>query len=107
GAEGGGGGAELVGGEDPAEEQADVPAAEQVGGEADGRWHGGDPVQAVEDDEEAEAEKAGAVGVGEEQEGEAAQAVVPGEEPAAVEAVGEPAGDEGADDVEEADQGEE
>ena len=58
GAEGDRGRAELVGGQDPAEDAPDVLLAEDVGGQPHRRRHGGDPVEAVEDDEQAEAEEA-------------------------------------------------
>ena len=56
GADRGDGAAELVCGEDPAEDQADVLAAEVLDREGHGRWHGRHPVEPVEDDEEEQAD---------------------------------------------------
>ena len=49
-------GAEHVRAEDPAEDDADAVAAEDLGGQRDGRRDGRDPVEPVEDDEEDQAE---------------------------------------------------
>ena len=106
GAPGGDGGAELVGAEDPAEDDADVLASERLGRDRDRRRHGRDPVEPVEDDEGDQAEVRRADHEREDEQRQAAQAVVPEEQPARVVAIGEPARAEGADEVEDADHGE-
>ena len=46
--------AELVAGEDPAEQHAGFLRAERLAGQLDGGRHGGDPVEAVEHGEQAQ-----------------------------------------------------
>ena len=106
-APGGERGADLVGGEHPAEHDAGALAAERLAAERDGGRHGRHPVEAVEDDEhdQRRAPASEQRGVQDEQR-QAAQAVVPEQQPARVEAVGQPARGGRADDVEDADRGE-
>src|SRR5690606_18326341 len=104
-AESGHGGAQLVGGEDPAEDDGGV-RAEVVAADGEGGRDGGHPVEAVEDDEDPDA---GFGGGGEQRgqghEGQAAPEVVDHEQDAGIDPVGEPAGQDGAGDVEQADGG--
>jgi hypothetical protein len=79
--------------------------SEGLAGELHGRWDGGNPVQSVKDGEERQAvEREGAHW--QEEEGEAAQSVMPGQELAAVIPVRQPAGGNGADEVERSHEGE-
>jgi hypothetical protein len=94
-----------VRGEDPAEDDAGVLPPEDLGGQRDRRRQRRDPVEAVEDDEEDQAEVRRAEDVGQREEAQAAERVVPEEQDARVVAVGEPAGAGRADDVEHADDG--
>ena len=98
--------ADLVRGEDPAEDD-DPVRAEHLPAERGGRRHGGHPVQAVDDDED---EHAGLHRVGEQpgqhQQPDAPEEVVDRQQDPRVDLVGQRAGDDGADDVEDADQGE-
>src|SRR5207247_1160348 len=78
--------AQLVGGEDPAEDDPDALAPEAVGGERHRRRDGRDPVEPVEDGEGDE-RVARAERVGEGDDGEPAEGVVPGEQMPRIEAV--------------------
>ena len=64
----------------------------------------GNPVEAVEDDEEDQAEVLHPEGEGEQQQRQPAQPVVPEEQPPAVHPIRKPAGDGGPHHVEDADQ---
>ncbi len=105
GAEGCGGSTELVAGGDPSEDDGGVLVAEDLVGEFEGGGHGGDPVEAVEDGEDAQAFE-GEVGVGQVDEGDAADAVIDEQQFAAVVAVGEPTGGGGSDEIERSHSGE-
>src|SRR5262249_34325125 len=97
-------GPHLVRGEDPAEDHRAAFPAEDLVRQGHRRRHGGDPVQAVDEDEPEQAQPAGAERRGQHQQRDAAQAVVPQQQPARVDPVGEPAGGKCAGHVEDADQ---
>ena len=97
--------AELMGCEDPAEDKRGPRRAEGVGGELHGWGHGGDPIEAIKNGEEQERGGLEARG-GQVEERKTAQAVIDHQEDARVEAVGEPAGGDRADEVEAAHDGE-
>ena len=95
------GGADLVAGKNPAEHHAGLFPAEAIGGEFHRRRHGGDPVEAVEHREQRQAVER-EVGERQIEQRQPAQAVIPEQQPAIVEAVGQPAGTDGADEIEDA-----
>ena len=98
-------GADLVGGEDPAEDDGPVQP-EHLAAQGDGRRHGGHPVQAVDDDEHQHAGlHRGRQQPGQHQQTDAPEEVVAGQQDPRVDLVGERAGHDGAHDVEDADQG--
>src|SRR6266851_2836167 len=68
--------AELVGGEDPPVYDREILLSEDLARELDRRWHGGDPIEPVEDDEQDQAEVGATEDVREQQERQAAQAVI-------------------------------
>lgn len=95
-------GADLMRREHPAEHERTL-VAEDLTAKRDGRRYGRDPVEPVDDDEHDDArlhlrrEQAR-----QEEQAHPAQRVIRGQEDAWIHAVGEPAGEHGADDVEDA-----
>ena len=100
------GGTDLVGSENPAEDDRAV-LTEQLAAQGDRRRHRGNPVEPVDDDKDddrrlhrrRQQER-------QNEQSESAEGVVRGEQDARVEPVGQPAGRDGSDDVEDPDQGE-
>ena len=93
--------AQLMAGKDPAEHQVGALGAELLRGEPHGRRHGRDPVEPVEHREQRQAVER-EIGERQEQQRQAAQAVIPEQQLAIVVAVGQPAGGDGADEIEDA-----
>ncbi len=88
-------------GKNPAEHHAGLFPAEAIGGELHRRRHGRDPVEAVEHREQRQAVER-EIGERQIEQRQPAQAVIPEQQPAIVEAVGQPAGADGADEIEDA-----
>ena len=103
--EGSGSRAELVAGDDPAEHQRPAAVAERLVAEPERRRHRGEPVEPVENGKDRQAGGREA-GIGKIHQRQAANAVIDAEQLARVEAVGQPAGKGGADQVEHAHHGE-
>ena len=95
------GGTNLVAGKHPPEHHAGLLRAEAVGRQFHGRRYGGDPIETVEHSEQRKAVER-EIGEGQVEQRKAAQPVIPEQQPAIVEAVGQPAGADGAEEVENA-----
>ena len=93
-------GTEHVRGEDPAVHDADVVPPESIGHERDGRRHGRDVVEPEEHRERGDRHRV--VDERQEQQAHAPEAVVDEQEAARIDAVGQPAARDRADEVEEA-----
>ena len=99
------GGAELVAGKDPAEHQIGALGPEALRGQPHRRRHGGDPVEAVEHREQRQAVER-EIGERQQQQRQPAQAIIPEQQLAIVVAVRQPAGSDGAEEIEHAHRGE-
>ena len=99
---GGQGRAHLMAREDPAEHDADVVAAKGFGGQTHRGGNGGDPVQAVEQGEGREPPLRPGKGVRQTEERQASQAIIATQQITAVITVGQPTGEGGAEEVEDA-----
>ena len=103
GGEGSGGGPDLMGGEDPAEDDGAV-VAEDLPAQRCCRRDRRDPVEAVDDDEEDHARMDRVrEQPRQEQQADSPERVVRDEEDPGIELIGQPAGEHGADDVEDPD----
>ena len=98
-------GAELVPGEDPAKHQIGAFGPKALRGEAHGRRHRRDPVEAVEHRKQRQSVER-EIGERQKQQRQAAQAVIPEQEISIVVTVRQPARDDGAEEIENAHGGE-
>src|SRR5450830_1152988 len=97
---GGGSSAELMTGDDPAEDDRCRQTTEHIIGQTHGRRYGSDPVKSVEDRENSQAEIVETKSIRQEDQRDAAQTVIPEQQHAWIEAIRQPSRQGGADQIE-------